>query len=209
MWWNEHDHTMNISTGLGPVLQVGQELYVLVYNNTGVDIPNGAALYPTGGFEGHPTVALANAENHVKIAGDVVIATMIIPDDTFGIATKFGQVRGIDTSMYSLGDTLWIGTTDGELTNVRPEFPNYSIQAGGVTSAAVDGEMLIEVKLTPDSTIMNFWNGCFREAHDFTVSSAGGVITGTLAPANGNTDMTMFFSDGLSIFDTSPAATIG
>ena len=46
VWWNEDELTINVSTGLGPVLQVGQEMYILVYNDTGAQIDNFTVLRP-------------------------------------------------------------------------------------------------------------------------------------------------------------------
>jgi hypothetical protein len=209
-WWNPTDWTMNISTGQGPVLQVNQESVIIVYNNTGSTIPNGKAVYPVGGFMGRPSVALANASTHVKISGEVVITTMDIPDQSFGICTRFGKIRDIDTTSWGLGDTLWVSsTTDGDLTNVRPEFPHYAIQAGGVTSVDVStGDIIVGTVGTYQDTVSNFWNGTFRETFDFLVTSNGTTVTGSLSPSNGNDDMTMMFSDGFTMLTTTPAATI-
>jgi hypothetical protein len=209
LWWNKEDYALNVATGIGPVLQVGQESYVIVYNGTGEQIDNGAAVYPIGGFQGRPSVAKANSLSHVKILGEVLIATMDIPDGEFGIVTQFGKVRGIDTSSWPLGSTLWVSDAiDGALTNVKPEFPSYAIQVGGVTVSDADGEIIVTVKGIPENTIVNFWNGTFRETIDFLVTSNGTVITGSLTPANGHDDMTMIFSDGLTLLDTDPAVTI-
>ncbi|GAG21757.1 unnamed protein product, partial [marine sediment metagenome] len=95
VWWNKIDRTLNMATGLGPVLQTGQELFIIVYNDTGETIPNGTAVYPVGGFDGRPSVAPAMANTHVMIAGDVLITTMDILDQNEGIGTKFGKIRGI------------------------------------------------------------------------------------------------------------------
>jgi hypothetical protein len=215
VYWNGDEHTLNLVTGLGPVLQVGQELYTLVYNATGSQIANGTAVYPVGAVGGVPSVAEANATTHVTFAGIVLITTMDIPNNTTGIAaTKLGKVRGLDTSGFSAGDTIWLASDNNpgilnNLTNVEPSFPDYKIQIGGINISDETGgvvELAIEGKAI--DTVQNFWNGTFRETINFTVSSSGGVITGSLTPENGHDDMTMMFSDGLSILDTSPAATV-
>jgi hypothetical protein len=210
MCWNLDDWTMNISTGRGPVLQVNQETVIIVYNGTGSTIFNGKAIYPVGGFNGRPSVALANATTHVKILGEVLVTTMDIPHGGYGLCTRFGAVRNINTTSWGLGDTLWVSAdTDGELTNVRPSFPNYAIQLGGVTViGTTDGEIAVDTKGIPEDTVVNFWNGVFRETIDFLVTSNGSVVTGSLSPANGHEDMTMMFSDGFTMLDTTPAATI-
>ena len=212
-WWNATDHTLNISTGLGPVLQVGQELHVFIYNESGSTIYNGTAVYPVGAFQGYPSVEEADAATHETIAGDVIITTMDIPTDTMGVGTKLGKVRGLNTSGFSAGDTIWLaaGATGilNNITNVRPEFPAYVIQLGGVNvSDSEAGVFLVETEGKASDTIKNFWNGVFRETFDFRVTSSGGIVTGTLTPQNGHDDMTMIFSDGFTILDTSPSATI-
>ena len=60
--WNTDDFTINVDTGLGPILQVGQELYTVFYNNSGAQIDNSKAVYPIGSFNGRPSIekAIAN-----------------------------------------------------------------------------------------------------------------------------------------------------
>ncbi len=208
--WNTTDQTLDIHTKWGTTLQTGQEDLVIVYNATGVTISDGTPVHPVGGFNGRPSVAPAIADTHEGFSGEVVITTAEILNGQEGPATRFGKVRDIDTSSFSLGDTLWLSpTTAGEFVATKPEFPNYAIQLGGVTvDDAVNGEIIVGVMGTADDTIINFWNGVFRESFDFTVDATGGVITGTLVPTNGHPDMTMIFSDGFTMLDTDPGATI-
>lgn len=209
-WWNPNDLTLNLSTGLGPVLQVGQENYVIVHNGSGGTLFNGSPVHPVGGVNGRPSVDKAIADTHEGFSGEVVILTMDILAGEIGVATRFGKVRGLDTSTFSLGDTLWVSATvAGELTNVRPEFPDYVIQVGGVVVDDVsDGEIIIGITGRAKDTTLNFWNGVFRETFDFLITSTGGVITGSLSPANGHDDMTMIFSDGLTMMTATPPATV-
>jgi hypothetical protein len=213
-WWNPDEHTMNLNTGLGPVLQVGQELYTLVYNNTASTIDNGTAVYPVGAVAGFPSVEEASSDTHVTIAGIILITTMDIPAGSTGIvATIIGKVRGVDTSMFSSGETLWVAPTGAgvlnNLTNVKPSFPDYVVQVGGVDVAdATEGIIQLAIEGKAIDTTQNFWNGTFRETFTTAVTSNGSVITLALTPTNGNVDMTMIFSDGFSLLDTSPSATV-
>jgi hypothetical protein len=208
--WNDTDLTLDIVTGLGPVMQVGQEMYVFVYNGTGEDIADCVPVYPIGGFNGFPSVDLSNSDTHVKIAGVVLLTTMTIPDGTVGITSRQGKVRNCDTSDWEVGDTLWVSPdADGELVNTKPTFPDYVVQVGGVTvKDAEEGEIIIEIKGEPEDTIVNYFNGTFRETINFTVSSDGDDVTGSLSPDNGHPDMTMMFSDGFSMLTATPPATI-
>lgn len=58
----------------------------------------------------------------------------IAPGNTGLIITK-GVLTGVDTSMYSEGDTLYLGETAGTLTNVKPHSPNHLVYMGVVERA--------------------------------------------------------------------------
>lgn len=209
--WNDAELALDINTGIGPVLQVGQEIYILIYNDSISQIDNMTPVRPLSavmvGDLVVPTVEDAHSDVFSGVEGTLMIATMDIPPDTIGLATRFGKVRGGDTSSFSPGDGLWIAPSGG-LQNTRPEFPDYDISVGGVLKADVDGEIIVSFTRDIFDTTLNFWNGTFRETINFTVESSSGVITGTLQPDNGHIDMTMMFSDGFSMLDTSPPLTI-
>lgn len=210
--WNSDEYTLNLNTTLGPVLQIGQELYTLIYNDTGVQIDNLMPLrHVSATLVGSlvvPTVELARSDIFSGAEGIIMVATMDIPNGSIGLATVFGRTRDGDTSMWSPGDALFLAPTTG-LTNVQPEFPNYDISIGGVlVSDAVNGEIFISITRDIFDTFKNFYNGTFRESFVFNITSNGTVITGSIEPSNGHPDMTMIFSDGFTTLDTSPAATI-
>lgn len=210
--WNTDEYTLNLSTTLGPVLQIGQEIYILIYNDTGSQIDNLTPLRPLAatlvGSTTIPTVELARSDIFSGAEGTLMVATMDIPNGQVGLATRFGRSRDGDTSMWSPGDALFLAPTGG-LTNVQPEFPNYDISIAGVlVSHATEGEIIVSVTRDIFDTFKNFHNGTFRESIDFSVASDGATITGSLEPENAHPDMTMIFSDGFEMLDTSPAATI-
>ncbi|MHA2254345.1 MAG: hypothetical protein ACXAD7_28640, partial [Candidatus Kariarchaeaceae archaeon] len=214
IWWNPDFKTINIATGLGPINQAGQEQYVVMYNDTGLEIPNGKVLRPKAAAlyngEIYPTFELAKADIFSSAEGTLVISTMDIPIGGLGIVARFGRVGDIDMSDFSPGDGLFLSKdVAGDMTNVRPEFPNYNISMGGVLNNS-DTEGVFFTSITRDifDTTNNFWNGVFRETINFFVDSDGATVTGSLSPANGHPDMTMMFSDGFTMFETTPAATV-
>jgi len=207
--WNPTDYTLNVDTGLGPELQVGQEIYVLVGNQTGGTLTNGTIVHPVGGAtSGRPNVEPANNTDHTGVDRAVWVLTMNIDDGEIGFATRFGNVRGVDTSAFSAGDNLYVSDVDGVPTNVKPSLPDYVIQIGGVAVAAEDGTIFVSVQGVPFDTTHNFFNGTFRESFDFRTlvedQGGGDKIYGTLEPSNGHPDMTMIFSDGFTLLDTNP-----
>lgn len=211
VYFDGTEYTLMVVPGLNDVvLPTNYVLAVIVYNDTGIQINKGSAIHPIAAVTGGVVhVELATAETHVGFENDLWLATMDIPDASIGIATKFGLVRDIDTSALSLGDVWLSPTTPGALTSIRPSFPDYAIKVGGCLNVnATTGIIGVDVRDTKESTFNNFHNGTFREQFDFLVTSDGVTITGTLSPRNGHDDMTMLFSDGFTILDTSPALTV-
>lgn len=209
--WNSTYHTTDRNTGLGAVLQDGQELHTIVTNNSGEDIGDGKVVQITGIFDGYPSVTLAIANTHEDIQGAIRVTTTPIADGEVGVVTNFGRVNNIDTSGAPFaGATLWVSPTDaGEFVYVRPEFPDYAYNIGAVeVKDAVVGVLSIENNSSVLDTTQNFWNGTFRESFDFRITATGGVITGALSPSNGHPDLTMMFSDGFTMLTTTPDATI-
>jgi hypothetical protein len=212
--WNSNEKTIDIDTGLGPVVQSGHEMVLLIYNNTGVQIDNFSVLRPVaatlvGGYI-VPTVELADASIHSGAEGTLMVATMDIPDGQVGIATRFGRARAGNTSAFNPGDDLYLSaTTPGTLTNIRPEFPNYNLSIGGALNSDVsNGEIFVSITRDVFNTVLDGWDGAIRETFDFRVSSDGVTITGSLENSDLINDLTIMFSDGFYTFDVTPAATV-
>jgi hypothetical protein len=100
-------------------LQIGQEQYIRVRNNTATTIGNGT----------------------------IGLATHSIEPNTFGYVTTYGIVRGIDTSAFSAGDEIYLSATQiGSGTNVAPIIPNFKVNLGHViNSASSNGSILVQV----------------------------------------------------------------
>lgn len=208
--WNTDYSTIDIPTGYGSTLQVGQEVLVKVFNNTGATISNGSAVYPTGSYGDFPTIGLAITNTHENVSVDYGMATSEIPNNDYGFVVWFGKARGLDTASYSVGDLMYISpTTPGEITNIKPTYPNYVMVIGIVFKVdPTDGIIFVTSRSTPTDTFNNFWNGTFRESFSFTTSSDGTDVVGILSTEGINENMTMVFSDGFSILDLSSGATI-
>jgi len=190
-------------------LQIGQELWVRVKNNTGLDINNGDIVYLSGQDSGIPTVALAAADSFSSSVPTLGFATHTITNGSIGLITAFGTVRDLNTSGCSAGDILYLSNTAGEFTTTAPTSPSYQIILGSCTvSHASTGEILVDVNpLTNTNDVINFWNGSILEDHTINVSSNGTTIICTLEK-NGGGDLNLFFNGGFSAFDSTPAASV-
>lgn len=124
-------------------LQIGQEQYIKVHNDTGVAIANGRAVRQTGVLGGIPTVALAQADllTTSRILG---LATMLIPNGQEGLVTTFGSVGDVDTDGFTAGDTLYLSDVDsGLLVSTAPDIATHV--GAALDSVAGTGKMFVSI----------------------------------------------------------------
>jgi hypothetical protein len=119
-------------------LQIGQEFWVRVRNESGSTISDGKAVYVSGNHPGTglPTIELARSDALSTSTDYIGLATHDIENNTVGYVTAEGRVGGLNTSGFSNGDTLFLdASTAGDLTATRPAIPNYTVPVGTVTKA--------------------------------------------------------------------------
>jgi len=152
MFWDNTFKTLNIRGDVSDVtLQVGQEFHIRVKNTTGSTIENGSAVIIDGASVGIPLVIKAIATS-LATADSIGIATHDIVDGTEGVITKLGRVGGLDTSAFSIGDTLFLSdTTAGEMTVVQPVFPSFSVLIGKVVTVDSSEGVLLALIEAPRS----------------------------------------------------------
>lgn len=213
--WNTIEHTSETLGDLWNVVQDGQELWLSFYNDTWITIPNGIVVIPRGWFDVwewiiQPTVELALADNFANIDGTIFITTTETLNWAEWVMTRFGKVRGLDTSGFTPWDDLYVSPTVAwEITNVRPDFPDYEIRIwGALASDLTNWEIGVNTTSSPKDTIDNAWDWSIRETISFWVTSDGATITWTLQNADLTNDLTMIFSDGIVMLDVTPAKTV-
>lgn len=143
--WSADDMTLNVVTGLGNVIQVGQEMTGVGLNKEGVIMRNGQVATLSGSVGEQPTVVLADASNNSRILNPAVVT---IPNCNINAAcpvTTFGFVRDMDTSAWAEGAKLYLSADgSGNLTDTPPVFPNYIIWVATVVrSHASTGKILV------------------------------------------------------------------
>lgn len=126
-------------------LQIGQQEWVRVYNNTGSTITNGTPVYSTGAFGESPTIAPADATTSTK-AKVLGLATHNIPASSYGYVTVRGLVAGLDTSGLTAGTPVHLAA-DGTLQNTAPTYPYYPVEIGlCIVSNATTGYIYVTVQ---------------------------------------------------------------
>ena len=191
-------------------LQVGQELRVRVFNNTGVTIPNGSAVTVVGVQpNGSPQVELAIASDATSAINTVGIATHDIEAGTEGWATTAGVVNGVDSSAYTTGAAIYLSeTVAGAYQETQPSSPSYEVRMGGVIeSNATTGKYYAELRIiSNDQDNTAFFNGAVLEPNSVVVTSNGTTVNVSLNSDAANNKLSLVFgqnyvsvADGINI----------
>ena len=145
--WNEADGTVSIGLRNEVSLQVGQETHFYVKNQTGSTILNNTVVMSNGvvGASGVILVAPAIGDGSFPAEYVMGVATQDISNGEDGYVTSFGKVRGVDTSMFSEGDFLYLDPeVPGAMMNTAPVAPNVKATiAVVIVKHANVGEILV------------------------------------------------------------------
>lgn len=140
---------MNGTTG-----HVMQDTFYYVKNQSGSTIPKGTVVMANGtlGASGRILVVPFLADGTYPSKFCMGVTSENIPNGGDGMVMDFGQIKGINTSMYSDGDILYASSTvAGGFTDVRPNAPNNIVTVAIVIHAASNG--VIQVRPTFSSNI--------------------------------------------------------
>jgi hypothetical protein len=141
---NTHKSLTVFSEG-GLEMELGQNEYIRVYNNSSDAINLGQPLFLNGSTAGVPNAQLANASDATRynISG---LAANSIPIGTYGWAAVSGALRGFDTSGLTQGQRFFVSATaNGALVTTPPTYPNYPMCVGlCVVSDSANGIVVIE-----------------------------------------------------------------
>lgn len=137
VWYDSSTYALNFKNAYTtPTLQIGLENWVMGWNGTGADIPNGTAVYVKSSSPSIGVVSLglakADAADTSKALG---LTTMMIPKESIGTVTQFGDVNGLNTSQFNLGDRIFLSAEEaGVISSTNPVSPNFVVLLGYVKS---------------------------------------------------------------------------
>jgi|688.fasta_scaffold00011_163 hypothetical protein len=95
----------NTSINQGVTVNLGQQNYIRVFNNSGVDIQRGKALEILSAYNGLPSVILAiNKHEGFSIIG---MSAEIIPNNTEGIVITSGIISNIELTGMTVGSLMY------------------------------------------------------------------------------------------------------
>ena len=128
----------NLSAGI--TVGSATQLQFTALNSTGSTITKGSAVYVSG----HTTetqVAPADNTSASTMPAFGIVSDDILNGDT-GTVIISGEVSGINTSAFSEGDELYVGTS-GALTDTKPTGTALIQKIAKVSKAAASGELLV------------------------------------------------------------------
>lgn len=107
------------------------QLFAYVTNAEGIAITKGQPVYAFGAAGDRMSVKLAYNTSDATSAQTIgIVFSTSIAAGQKGFVIVQGAISGLDTSMYSPGDQLYLGATAGTLTNVKPYAPNHMVYVG-------------------------------------------------------------------------------
>lgn len=163
--WDDGEGTLSLGLKGGNInLKVGQENLALCYNGTGLTINKGSVVYISGAQGQRPSITLSDADTEVGSSKTFGVVAENIANGAEGFVCTFGIVSGIDTSAFTVGQSLWLSSTAGQLTNVVPTQPAHSVFIG----------YCLHVNQSSGRIFVNPQNGYeLQELHNVLVSSLG------------------------------------
>ena len=138
-------------------------IYETVKNVSGGSLTKGTPVYQVSVSGNTVTVAAARADDPTKLAIGILNET--IADQAEGQMIVLGEIKGVNTSGFASGDSVYLGATGG-YTNVPPTSSSVARQFLGVVFRvdANNGSGYITGTLTEDQVKYNgtgfeLWNG--------------------------------------------------
>lgn len=150
VWYDSTTEALSVQDDItGTSVQLGQENFIRVRNNTGVQINDASVVYISGASGQSPTAALAKADA-AATSRVIGVATHNIANNTIGKITTYGLVNDINTSAFTDGDIVYLSSTvAGGLVNVAPTGAGTTVVKVGIVefSHVSQGKLFVD----PDS----------------------------------------------------------
>ena len=113
-------------------------------NESGSSVTKGQAVYINGVSGSTPTIALADADNASAMPAFGLLKANANNNAEVVIITS-GNLTGLNTSSFAVGDTVYVSTTPGAITNVKPAGEASFIQNIGKVVRSHASEGIIKV----------------------------------------------------------------
>jgi hypothetical protein len=136
--------TTTVALGGSYEIKEAQQTIDLVRNETGSPIAQGTPVAIVGYSSGRPLVAPADADDAARMPCIGIVGEQI-PDGNNGVVVATGVAKKVNTGGFSVGDTVYVGTTPGQLTTTPPTGETSFLQNIGIVTIvdATNGQILV------------------------------------------------------------------
>lgn len=191
-----------VTGATGASYAVGDPIYTIARNATGVTIPKGSVVYISGSNGTHPNISLARANAESTSARTLGFTAAAIANNATGSVMVSGYLDGLDTSAaVADGDPIYLsGTTAGGWTTTKPVAPTHLVYLGNVVldnpstgkiyvkvqnGYELDElhDVLITSKADGDLLEYDSVSGLWKNAAQSTLTVAPSQVTGTAVVA--------------------------
>lgn len=121
------------------------DILIYVKNMSGAQINKGTVVRISGAVGNNPLISTASYTDDDNSANTLGITNENIANDSFGYVMTEGKLLGIDTSIYSVGQLLYLGA-NGALTGSAPQAPLHAVRLGQVLRSQLNnGSMYVRI----------------------------------------------------------------
>jgi hypothetical protein len=144
-----YNSTLNVFQAIGTAPNT---LLAYVTNDDSVTLTKGMPVYAFSGTGDRMTVKRAKNTTDATSAQTVgLVLSASIAANQKGLIMMQGLLDGLSilpTSTFAGGDAVYLGATDGSITNIKPSAPNHLVYLGVVTTASngSSGRMYVRVQ---------------------------------------------------------------
>jgi len=148
MYWNDGDGTANMIMKGGNVTQrVGEDLHSMAYNAETTTLNKGEVVYIFGAQGNRISVKRANNATEGASSVTIGIVAETIASGVEGLIITQGTLNKLNTSLLTEGVALWLGTTPGTYTQIKPQAPLNAVLIGYVERVhATAGSIYVKIQ---------------------------------------------------------------
>ncbi len=145
--WDDGNGTLSLGLKGGNVnLQVGQEMISRVFNADSIPLTDGMVVYISGSQGNRIAVKRATAISDSLSANTLGMVTEPIAVGAEGYITTQGVVNGLNTLALSEGSMLFLSSSAGQYTSIKPTAPIHTVVVGFVQrSHATIGSIYVKI----------------------------------------------------------------
>ena len=129
---NNGVHDLSVAASLSTSVD---KVFAYVTNDDSVTIHKGDPVFLYRATGNRPSVIQAKNTGDAYSAKTLGLASQDIAPGNPGWVQTQGVLTGLDTSAYAEGDTLYLSSTAGVMTNIKPYAPNHLVYMGVVVRA--------------------------------------------------------------------------